>query len=217
MKGLLVKDLRIMMTMKFSIVFLILFSIVNIIDNNVSFGVGYTLFLAITLAVGTCSYDKLDNGMQHILTLPVSRKLYVVEKYVFVLLASIAGAILAIVEVVVANAFKSNMINLEEQLICIIIMFGISLLAAAVMLPVNIKFDAEKSKIFRLIVIGMIVVVIVLLQYVTEDFMSIVYEITEIVNGIDIDLLKVGGGVIVVVGFVVSMFISIKITEKMEY
>lgn len=46
-----------------------------------------TMFGAM-IAVGTLSYDETDNGLAFLMTLPVDRKTYVREKYLFILICT---------------------------------------------------------------------------------------------------------------------------------
>ena len=48
-----------------------------------SFFTAYMMFVSIGLSAGTISYDTSDHGMQFLLTLPVTRREYVKEKYLF--------------------------------------------------------------------------------------------------------------------------------------
>lgn len=49
-----------------------------------------TMFRAM-IAVGTLSYDETDNGLAFLMTLPVDRKTYVREKYLFILICTAAA------------------------------------------------------------------------------------------------------------------------------
>ena len=86
MKGLLIKDIRLMKSQ--GAVLLGLLVIVAIFmgfvsDVSPSFVVTYiTIFLSIFTAT-TISYDEFDNCYLFLMTLPITRKKYVNEKYVF--------------------------------------------------------------------------------------------------------------------------------------
>ena len=59
-----------------------------------SFFTAYMMFVSIGLSAGTISYDTSDHGMQFLLTLPVTRREYVKEKYLFCIgLTAVFGVI----------------------------------------------------------------------------------------------------------------------------
>ena len=66
---------RILSIIFFTVIFLMITGI------NSSFLMGYIPFICCTLTMGTISYDEYENGLPFLLTLPISRKEYVKEKY----------------------------------------------------------------------------------------------------------------------------------------
>ena len=87
MKGLLIKDLRLMLQQKRF--FLILFFIAIVLNFNSdggTFVVAYLTFLCSSFVLSTITYDEYENGYLFLMTLPVSKKTFATEKYVFGLL-----------------------------------------------------------------------------------------------------------------------------------
>ena len=119
-----------------------------------SYMVSFLTFIATLFVLTTISYDEFDNGYSFLFTLPVSRKLYVTEKYVFELLLG-AGiwcitTALAAVYVVVTGAAELN----TDWIMSYIIYLGFVLLIVAVTVPVQLKFGGEKGRIAMIIVLG---------------------------------------------------------------
>ena len=71
-------------------VMIILFTV---IQSDPTFSITYTTLMFAILTMTTMSYDDFENGLCYLLTLPVSRREYVTEKYVFGLLSSFCGCI----------------------------------------------------------------------------------------------------------------------------
>ena len=83
MKGLFVKDIELMKQQKqFFILVVVMEVILNLAGSgSVSFATGYFTIVTAIFAITTISYDEFDNGLAFLMTLPVTRKQYVVEKY----------------------------------------------------------------------------------------------------------------------------------------
>lgn len=84
MKGLLIKDLKIILSNKsMFLVILVIMGMVAFTDVAISaFVTSYISILFTTLVVTTISYDDYDRCISFLMTLPVSRKDYVRGKYV---------------------------------------------------------------------------------------------------------------------------------------
>ena len=82
MKGLFVKDLKLMMSQK-NFLLLILAIVIGmmIFTDDVIFPLGFLSFTVSLFTVGTISYDDFDNGNAFLFTLPITRNHYVSEKY----------------------------------------------------------------------------------------------------------------------------------------
>ena len=83
MKGLFVKDIELMKQQKqFFILVVVMGVILNLAGSgSVSFATGYFTIVTAIFAITTISYDEFDNGLAFLMTLPVTRKQYVAEKY----------------------------------------------------------------------------------------------------------------------------------------
>ena len=92
MKGLLIKDIRLLKgqsTILLALLVLVAVFMGVVSDVSSFFVVAYiTIFFSIFVA-STISYDEYDNGYLFLMTLPVTRKKYVNEKYIFGILISI--------------------------------------------------------------------------------------------------------------------------------
>ena len=84
MKGLLIKDYKLLMLQKktFLLILLIAICMNFAMQDNPGFIIGYLTFFAALMANTTLSYDEYGNGVLFLLTLPVTGKTYVRSKYV---------------------------------------------------------------------------------------------------------------------------------------
>ena len=145
MKGLLLKDLSILKTQGRSFVIIIAIAMFMLIaGNNTTFAVIYANILFVTFGITTLSYDTHDNGYAFLFTLPIIRKLYVVEKYVFSLLSVATGVILSFVLILGVSFIKDDYVLTTSDLIFVIGYALGSIIFLSIMLPVNLRFGPEK-------------------------------------------------------------------------
>lgn len=155
MKGLFIKDWRLLMQQK--TFFLIVAGIsvfLMLTGQDLLFMVSYSSFLTVSMAVGTISYDDTGNGLAYIFTWPASRKQYVLEKYL--LAGCTAGAVWVLA--VAAGAVVFGMgpdagAGLWEWILQSLMILVIMAITLAVMIPIKIKFGAEKGRIVTFLVI----------------------------------------------------------------
>ena len=84
MKGLLVKDFKLIKLQKNFFIVIIAIAIgLAVINDSPTFMLGFLTFVVSMFTLSTITYDEFDNGNAFLFTLPISRKSYVVEKYGF--------------------------------------------------------------------------------------------------------------------------------------
>lgn len=223
MKTLLVKDYRILMTQTKSLFILAIVGVIMVISSmDIDFLTGYMMMMAMVLSLGTVNYDELDNGMAFILTLPASRKTYAVEKYVLTFVNIVLCAVAMLIIYFITRGFINwqfqaiDMISVTAGWIC-----GI-MLAASVMIPLYLKFGAEKRRVVMMILWGIVAVVAIGGQKIMETMVD-----TEGMNAINDFFVKISTlnpAVIVAVvvavlamAVIFSMGISIRIMQKKEF
>lgn len=159
MKAMLIKDFKLMKNQK-TFLFLMLFIAImyTAFFENFSFVIAYTTVAFSTLAVSSISYDTYDNGEAFLFTLPISRKGYVREKYVFGMLMIVISLIFSAVLTFVGVVIRGDKVS-----VVILVTVAVTFLAASVMLsymlPIHLKYGADKSKIATLIGVGGILLI----------------------------------------------------------
>lgn len=217
MKGLLIKDLCLLMKQKITLLLWLGMTVFFVVLNHdITFGASFGLFLSSILLVGTISYDDYENGMGFLMTLPISRKTYVMEKYVLVI-AGILCVGLLVTGLGAAYVFASpNNVVFSEVLLTLGIMFLISILYTGFMIPIQLKFGAEKGRIFMALFAGVIVLLGSLLSSNTN--LQLIYIIM-IGSFSEMSLPVVIGifAMLAVAVELISVKISLGIIEKEEY
>lgn len=158
MKGLIVKDFKLMEGQKNFFLMVIAISVlVAVFNEEPSFITAYLPFIASMFTLSTISYDEFDNGNAFLFSLPVTRKEYIMGKYGFGIASGVVSWLLAILVAVVAGMFKENVI-ISDTIIAALIILPLIFIPFFVMLPLQLKFGGEKARIVVLLIIIITVV-----------------------------------------------------------
>ena len=165
-KGLLKKDLYNLASYKTTLIIVVLFCGIAIIGTDAIYWGSVVIGIIVgMISLSTFSYDEMSKSNKYILTLPVTRKEIVLEKYVLAIGATILGGILGfIVTLLVGNVMNylrpDNLIDINiETLLATSVggMFGISLIQS-IQIPSIFKWGAEKGRIQMFIVLFVLVI-----------------------------------------------------------
>ncbi len=217
MKGLLIKDIRLMKNMRNSIIMILLIAVsMGAYVKDVSFIITYLALIGASFTTSTMSYDEFDNGYTFLLSLPVTRKGYVLEKYAFGLLLGGGGWLRASVLVTVAGAVR-NTSTVTDSLMMSLVMLPVALLLLSVLIPFHMKFGGEKGRIVMIITIGLIFAATVLGVKLAEAMNIDLDAALEKLPVMGTGAVAVGAVVISVVILLLSCRISIGIMNKKEF
>ena len=148
MKGLMIKDGKLMITQGKMLLGIAAFMLVSSYlqgDAFPQFAASYSIMMMTILTISTVSYDEYDNGIKYLLVLPVDRRAYVREKYLFgILMACIAWVICSLTGI--AGAVIRNADGLGEYLISSLSVAMLAVLLLGIFLPVVFYFGAEKGR-----------------------------------------------------------------------
>lgn len=162
MKGLLVKDFRLMKGQKnfYFIIAAIAIGIAAISDDS-SFLLGLPLVLSL-FTLNTISYDEFDNGNAFLFTLPVSRADYVIEKYCFAFLIGCSAWIFTIFLALVLGLLSVKA-DVSETMVTAMAVLPAVIVIQAIMIPFQLKFGAEKGRIALLGALGALFMISIVL------------------------------------------------------
>lgn len=219
MKGLLVKDFKLMMLQK-NFLLLILAIVIGmmIFTDDVVFPLGFLSFVASLFTVSTISYDDFDNGNAFLFTLPITRNNYVIEKYFLGLLVGGIAWILATVLGIVATVLTIHTLPVAELVQSALIILPILIVVQAIMLPFQLKFGGDKGRIAMIGAFGVLAVISIVIVKGAEaifnvDLVSLVDNLRTISMGVLITIIII----IALLMLLVSMKISLSIMNKKEF
>lgn len=224
MKGLLVKDFKIIGQQKWLMIIILLCAFLCFYSmHDPSFIVGYTCLICATLCVTTCAYDEMNNGLAFLMAMPYSRKTYIIEKYVLSLIIGCFAWIISSVAAIFCTLILKRPFGTE--LITELLFFIIPILVIpSLMIPVTYKFGHNRSRIVVFVIIGIVFAiggVIASLGAFSVDFMKnkmgIGFENFGSMQFFNVGMLLGAGLAVSVIIYIISLIISIKIIEKKEY
>ncbi len=149
MSGLLMKDLELLKVniKTYFIVFAVGIIYLFVQTDGSIFFISYMIFVSLSVTVGTISYDSYHHGMNFLMTLPFTRKEYVISKYLTA--AGILSMIPGLLKAQSVSTRKEFLISTGAVMICA----GIFL---AILLPMRLKYEIEKSRILMVALIAVI-------------------------------------------------------------
>lgn len=157
MKGLLIKDIRLLKNQKhFFLIVCLVGAMLMFTSEEPSFVISYTTFVFSMFTLSSISYDEYDNGMAFLFSLPISRKKYVREKYIFGLLLGGTAWTVATAVVSAYMMWKKQAIDWTSWLATACIYLALFLVFLLIILPIQLKFGAEKGRIAMLGAMGII-------------------------------------------------------------
>lgn len=146
MAGLIEKDMRLLWCNKLSVIAFVVFAV--ILEVSVKGAIlGYLPFVMCLLMVNTIAYDEMDNGYQFLLTFPIDRKTYVREKYVLTLGMGVLSWGAAMVIYFVIKMIQGERLDMSMELPVTLSFLPVIALFILFMLPLQMKFGVEKTRI----------------------------------------------------------------------
>lgn len=226
MKGLLIKDLKIILNQKKLFLIAILFGAFFAYTNeDVTFAATYIVILMSMLSLTTISYDDINGGMLFILSLPTTRKLYVIEKYLFTALNLVFSCIVSIIVCMLLGMLFGLDINTSTIIATTAgSTVGVGLMLA-VNIPLELKFGVEKSRTAIFLSVAAIAVIIVggyklLTEVLHVDLKGMAADVLSKLPSNEVALDAIIAGVfflVLVIILAISYVFSYKIMKNKEY
>lgn len=208
MRGLLIKDLRLFLQQK---KFLIMLLVIAILLNS------YLTFLCCFVSLSTISYDEFDNGYAFLFTLPVGRRTYATEKYVFSIILGVIAWLIGVLTSIPFQMYQNADFVLKEGLIEAVILLPCLFVMLSVMIPFLLKFGGEKGRTAMLVVVGIAFVVGFALVKLVEILHIDVNKILSSLPVMNMGTIVVAAFVASFVVLLVSVVVSVRIMEKKEF
>lgn len=217
MKGLIIKDFQLIFNNK-----RLLYIVFAIALFSVLMGDGITLtyiasFVAVMLqvsALSTLSYDDYQHGNIFLMTLPIKRKDYVIEKYIFCGIMACIGIIFSLILGLLV-LIKTNHMKIDITVGIVIAL--VFLIYSFIAIPLELKFGNEVGRAIPFIIGAVIFLIAQILKQINDNlFDSIMNWLNRLENISDITALMIAITAFVI-ALTITIPISIKIINKKEF
>ena len=145
MLGLLEKDFRLLKGQKNFFLIILLITVFLSLNSEDNFAVTYLTFIAGFMTISSFGYDDNGNCMPFLLTLPVSRRLYVKSKYVLGFLLTFIGWMAGMV-ISMVTAFLHKAPPTAEAVLAQLAWVFLWMIILSFVLPMLFRFGAEKGR-----------------------------------------------------------------------
>lgn len=218
MKGLLYKDIILCWNRKNFFLLITAISIVlALTSENPMFVISYVTLIFGMFSISSISYDEYDNGNAFLFTLPFTRTGYVLEKYLFSLL--ISGIPWLISSVLITFYQKSCVPELDsaEWFLTTFIFLYMVILLLSLMLPLHLKYGAEKARLFLFGVMGVIFVICILLTKIASSIADKLLHFLKNLSAVSISQIVLAGGAFSIILLIISGLCSLKVIKGKEF
>lgn len=217
MKALFIQDFRYMLTQKS---FLVLIALVGIVlaltqNDNYIFVIGYLGFMGMITGMMSVTMDDQSNGLTFLFSLPIDRRVYVREKYIFIVLMGVSFSIFATVLCLLFRMFAEYKAPTDEILSTAVGTLAVMLLFICFMLPLQLKFGAERARLASFIAIGFFFVA-VLLAGLVVNFADALPFIQAFLSMSPVALAGIGAAFLIVC-LRISYGVSLRIILRREF
>lgn len=219
-RGLLIKDLCLMREIRKLLLIILFFTVIFIFNGTSStFLTGYIMIIIAFLVGMTISYDEMNNGLAFLMTLPVTRRQYVAEKFICGLLSLFLGFVYTMVVAVIQSMIGNSAPDLKESIMTAVLFAVIGVIVLPFSIAIDLKFGVEKGRV--MLILGFMV--IFFLFYMGVEFLernfpekkeAFLQWFNTIFEGSKIYPVC---AVICAVVLLVSFFASCRILEKKEF
>lgn len=201
MKGLIYKDLQLMLkSKKISISFLFILIYGSVFPQHIMFVLSFITMVFCFLGFNSLSFEEFDNSVPYMITMPITRKQYVREKYWFSILFTTGGWLIS---TLICFLLQSEDVFLLFFIQALAILLSM-ILFQIVLIPIQIKYGSEMSRIVLFAIMGIILGICAFIARILNSL-----EVTEeLITKMEIiwnNIMKYGG----IVGFLIFVLIII--------
>ncbi len=218
MKAMLIKDWKLMKGQKqFIFILCIFLAVFGATSNNLGWLISYMTLMATIFSISTISYDEYNNGMVYLLALPISRRKYVEEKYLFCLLTSLIVSAVSLIVTLGIGIVRSTNATSEDLVISAAAALGMGALIGGFILPIQLKFGPEKSRIAMAVMGAAFFAIVYVMVWIGIRMGTDMENVLQNFNNLSEGVVAAGAVVICLAVLLISIFISVHVMEKREF
>lgn len=220
MTGLLVKDFRLLLQRKrfFILLLIVAFAWGFGMEGGAELMMGYLVLIMALFCISSISYDEYDNCYAFLLTLPIDKKVYVREKYLFGFVLSVIGWLVGAVIYGGYMTMNGNGAGVLREMLLTVPYVAMGILILDLSIPFQLKYGMERGRMAMIVAVIAVVAALSLADMLAKNAgMDIEEMLRQGINGISPTLLAVAAVVLFAALTAVSMIASRRIMEKKDF
>ena len=220
MTGLLVKDFRLLLQRKrfFILLLIVAFAWGFGMEGGAELMMGYLVLIMALFCISSISYDEYDNCYAFLLTLPIDKKVYVREKYLFGFVLSIIGWLVGAVIYGGYMAVNGNGAEAMKETLMTAPYVAMGILILDLSIPFQLKYGMERGRMAMIGAVIAVVAAVSLADTLAKNAgMDISAMLSQGVSGISPVLLAAVAVVLFAAVTAISMVASRRIMEKKDF
>ena len=186
-RGLLEKDFRLFFRQGGNLFLVLAFVALFFILTGKTGATFIAIYIPSVMAVysgNTISYDENGHGYTYLFSLPVNKKIYVREKYIFSFIMTVCGWCIGAICAGVAALINSEEVFNLEMLAMELITFFVFQAIAGIMIAIRLRFEGEKGRIVLPIAILIIFAVCYTIGSFLKANLGLKESILHVIEGI---------------------------------
>lgn len=209
MQGLIYKDLQLMLKSKrigISFIFILIYA--SVFPQHIMFVLSFVTMVFCFLGFNSLSFEEFDNSVPYMITMPITRKQYVQEKYWFSVLFTSGGWLIATIICFFLQSEDGFLLFMIQAMAILLSM----ILFQIVLIPIQIKYGSEMSRIVLFALMGVILGICAFIAKILNS-LEITEELLIQMETLWNNIMKYGGFIGIAI-FILIIFISYKCSIK---
>ncbi len=217
MKGLLVKDFRLLrQRTRFVVLLLVAALCLGMTRQDSTLVISYLTLVMALFSASSISYDEYDNCYCFLLTLPIDRRTYAREKYLFGMILGISAWLVGSLIHCMAVVSQGQPAHLYEDFMEALMYIPVFVAVLSLILPVQLKYGAERGRMALVVIMGILAVVIMAMNQIVKTTGLPVGRLLSLLTGMGDRAFLLLCFAIAAAAAGISCRISVRIMEKKE-
>ena len=218
MAGLFEKDIRLILRNKQMVIVVAFMALMMSFSGSIEMVLPYLTIFGTMFSVSTISFDEVDNGYSYIMTLPVTYKDYVYEKYMFCTAGGIAAGLVTMVFFLIGTGIRGTAVVTSDMLIAAAAaVLPPIVIIESFLIPVQLRFGNSKSRIFIMVLIGAVIASVYVMDRVVGDVEQKAAALIKSVDGIKPLYGIIGVVAATMIILAVSVMCSMRVMRRKQY
>lgn len=208
MKGLLIKDFRLMKVQKNFFILIIAVGIgLALFSESPSTAIVFPTLIIALFSFSSIGYDEFDNGNAFLFSLPITRKDYVMEKYCFGLILGLCNWALFSILIFFSEGVKKEN-GYMELIMTSLWVLPFLFIMLSIMLPAILKFGSEKGRIVVIVVFALAAFLGIAIKNISENLGLNLIESLNHMPAVSLEM----GIIILLIFSIILMMVSIGVS-----